>query len=91
MNNRRGQGLVEYLVIVALIGVASMAVIRVVGANLSIQFAKINEALGGQRKNLTEVNVTADMIKKKDLTNFLEGARIEDTEKSNRRGRPTQQ
>ncbi len=78
MNNRRGQGLVEYLIIVALVGVASMAVIRVVGANLSIQFARVNEALGGKHLDrLNEVNVTADMVKKKDLTNFLQGARLE--------------
>lgn len=78
MNNRRGQGLVEYLIIVALVGVASMAVIRVVGANLSIQFARVNEALGGKHLNhLNEVNVTADMVKKKDLTNFLQGARLD--------------
>jgi pilus assembly protein Flp/PilA len=80
VNNRRGQGLVEYLVIVALIGVASMAVIRVVGANLSIQFARVNEALGGRHiDHLNEANVTADMVKKKDLTNFLEGARLENS------------
>lgn len=89
MNNRRGQGLVEYLVIVALIGVASMAVIRVVGANLSIQFARVNEALGGQHiDHLNEVNVTADMVKKKDLTNFLEGARLDNSNKHKDRGNP---
>lgn len=76
--NRKGQGLVEYLIIVAIVGVASMAVIRVVGANVSIQFARINEALGGRKiERLQEQNVTEDMVKRKDLTNFLDGARKE--------------
>ena len=78
--NRKGQGLVEYLIIVALVGVATMAVVRVVGTNVSIQFAKVNEALGGRHiSHLNEQNVTSEMVKRKDLTNFLDGARLENS------------
>ena len=76
--HQKGQGLVEYLIIVALVGVATMSVIRVVGANVSIQFAHVNEALGGKKiDHMNEQNVTAEMVKRKDITNFFEGSRIE--------------
>lgn len=79
---KKGQGLVEYLIIVALVGVATMAVVRVVGANISIQFARINESLGGKHiAKLNEQNVTEDMVKRKDITNFFEGSRIETPKK----------
>jgi Flp pilus assembly pilin Flp len=78
LGNRKGQGLVEYLIIVALVSVATMSVIRVVGANVSIQFARVNEALGGRKiDHMNEQNVTADMVKRKDITNFFEGSRNE--------------
>ena len=78
---KKGQSLVEYLIIVALVGVATMAVVRVVGANVSIQFAHINEALGGKHiEKLNEQNVTSDMVKRKDITNFFEGSRLDKTE-----------
>ena len=83
--NRKGQGLVEYLIIVALVGVATMAVIRGVGANVAVQFARVNEALGGKHLDkLNEQNVTEEMVKRKDLTNFLEGARNDKSAQSSR-------
>lgn len=76
--NQKGQGLIEYLIIVALVAVATMGVVRVVGANVSVQFARVNQALGGKAvDHMNEHNVSKDMVKKKDLSNFLEGARNE--------------
>lgn len=75
LKNKKGQGLIEYLIIVAIVAVGSIAVIKVVGANLRVQFANVAQALGGnssQKKQSHEV--TDAMVKKKDFSNFFEGS-----------------
>jgi Flp pilus assembly pilin Flp len=73
--NRRGQGLIEYLVLVALIAVGSLAVVRVVGANVSVQFAQIAKALGSKTsEDLSAKEITKTMVRKRDLNTFMQGA-----------------
>ncbi len=75
ISNKKGQGLIEYLIIVAIVAVGSISVIKVVGANLDVQFANVAQALGGngsQEKKAHEVTDT--MYKKRDLGNFFEGS-----------------
>ena len=73
--NTKGQGLVEYLIIVAIVAIGSISVIKVVGGNLNVQFANIAQALGGTRSRKKEAHeVTDGMYKKKDLGNFFEGS-----------------
>lgn len=73
VNNRKGQSLIEYLVLVCLIAVGSMAVIRVVGKNVRVQFANISRALDGKSKLETE-DVSADDYSKRDFSDFMKGA-----------------
>lgn len=71
----KGQGLIEYLIIVAIIAIGSIAVIKVVGANLDVQFANVAQALGGNGSRKKEAHeVTDNMYKKRDLGNFFEGS-----------------
>ncbi len=73
--NSKGQGLIEYLVIVAIVAVGSIAVIKVVGANINVQFANIAQALGGKSSTKIEAHdVTETMYRKKDLGSFFEDA-----------------
>lgn len=73
--NQQGQGLIEYLIIVALVAVSALGVMRVVGANVSVQFANIAKALGsGDDQQLKAHQIEAGMYSKKDLSNFLKGA-----------------
>lgn len=75
VRDRRGQGLIEYLILVALVAVGSIAVVRVVGSSVSLQYAKIAKALGATVEGkLSAQSVSDGMYKKKDLTNFLNGA-----------------
>lgn len=72
-SNRRGQGLIEYLIIVAIVAIGSISVIKVVGANLDVQLGNVAQALGGtqsQKRNAYEVPTTA--TRKKDLSNFFD-------------------
>lgn len=72
LRNQRGQGLVEYLVIVALMGVATIAIVRTMGAAVSARFATVTEALQGSKQSY-RVDIKKDQFKKKDLGNFFDG------------------
>lgn len=81
LRNQKGQGLVEYLVLVALISVATIGVVKVVGKNLAKQYENVNRALGAKNADKLELeNASATALKQKDLSNFIEGSRI-DTQK----------
>ncbi len=73
--NRKGQGLIEYLIIVAIVAVGSIAVMRVVGGNIHVQFANVAQALGGKESQKKEIyKVSDNMVKKRDFSNFFEGS-----------------
>ncbi len=72
IKNQKGQGLIEYLIIVALVGVATIGVVRVVGSNLSTQFANVANALGGHGDREIRVEATnKELYKKKNLSDFM--------------------
>lgn len=75
IKNEKGQGLMEYLILVALITVASIGVVRVVGSNVSRQYAKVNNALGAEGRSPTLLEVNGSDTQKKDLSDFVTGAR----------------
>ena len=75
IKNKKGQGLVEYLIIVAIVAVGSISVIKVVGANIDVQFANVAQALGGTDSRKKEAHkVTYTMYKKRDFSDFFEGS-----------------
>ena len=76
IKNSKGQGMVEYMILVALIAAGTIGVVRVVGYNIGIQYENINRALGS--KNATQLQTqSADqsILNKKDLSDFLQGTR----------------
>lgn len=73
--NQRGQGLIEYLILVALVAISSIAVMRTVGQSVNTQFAKVAKGLGASVDGeVSRPKVAATSYKKRDLTNFLQGA-----------------
>ncbi|NUN04405.1 MAG: Flp family type IVb pilin [Bdellovibrio sp.] len=75
LKNNKGQGLIEYLVIVAIVAVGSIAVIKTVGANLNVKFATVANALGGKETRAIKAHeVTESMYKKRDFSDFFEGS-----------------
>ncbi len=88
IQNNRGQGLIEYLVLVCLIAVGSMAVVRVVGKNVRVQFANISRALGGQGQDpLKTEQVNPDDYSKRDFSDFMKGASSEDSKSNSSAGK----
>ncbi len=74
--NNRGQGLVEYLIIVCLMAVGTMAIMRVMNRTVQGQFARIAVTLqGGDKKSVRLETITEDDYKKRDMSNFFHGAR----------------
>lgn len=75
LKNKKGQGLIEYLIIVAIVAVGSIAVIKTVGANIDVKFATVAQALGGtQTQQVKAHEVTESMYKKRDFSDFFEGS-----------------
>ncbi len=46
--NKKGQGMTEYIIIVALIAIAAIVVIKLFGQQIRNQFAIITGSIGGQ-------------------------------------------
>jgi Flp pilus assembly pilin Flp len=75
LRNQKGQTLIEYLIIVALVGVGSIALMRAVSQNINAKFAGIVHALGGTVEgNRTAATVTENMYRKRDMKDFVNGA-----------------
>lgn len=73
IKNPRGQGLIEYLVIVALVAVATIGVVRVLGQAVNSRFATITYALQGKKAKPAIDAIPEEHLKKKDLGNFMDG------------------
>ena len=74
--NNHGQGLIEYVIIVALVAVGSLSLLRVLNQSLNFQFAQISKALGAKTQDKMKApEVTAHQLQKKDLSNFMQGVR----------------
>ena len=69
--NKRGQGMTEYIIIVALIAIAAIGVITLFGDNIRRLFGSSADALGGS-VSITNPNKTksTNVVQKKGLADF---------------------
>ncbi len=75
VRNSKGQTLIEYLIIIALVGVGSIALMRVVSQNINYRFAKVVEALGGHvDSGAGAAAVSSTMTRTRDMKDFAKGA-----------------
>lgn len=56
LRTARGQGLLEYLILLCLVSVSAIAVVSVVGQNLRARYATISAALRGDKDVKKELN-----------------------------------
>ncbi len=61
--NKSGQGMTEYIIIVAIIAIGAILVVGLFGKNIKTAFAKSAEGLSSRRSGNTFVAVSADDIK----------------------------
>jgi hypothetical protein len=72
--SQKGQSLVEYLIIVAIVGIGSIALMRAIGQNLNARFADVVYSLGGNVEgNRKAADVSTHMYRKRDLKDFAQG------------------
>ena len=75
MKKYSGQGLVEYLILLCLITVSSIAVVSVVGQNIKAQYAKISNAITGKGAEVPMSDVKSESSKLRGMDNYYESSR----------------
>ena len=70
LRRNRGQGMTEYIIIVALIAIAAIAVISLFGDNIRQLFGASANALSGQAVNANNGQTANTSVQKKNLSNF---------------------
>ena len=81
LKKARGQGMTEYIIIVALIAIAAIGVITLFGDNIKALFGMSADALAGQTnvtKRTKQSNI--DKMEKKGLSNFSQNNENSGTE-----------
>ena len=81
MKKKRGQGLIEYLILVALMAVATIGIVRVLNQTVKSRFANAIHALQGTSKRAKTDSVKSSDYKKSDLSDFMNGAASESKKK----------
>jgi pilus assembly protein Flp/PilA len=70
IRKNRGQGMTEYIIIVALIAIAAIGVITLFGDNVRQLFASSAEALAGNDQVINQGQTAGQSTIKKNLSNF---------------------
>ena len=72
--NQRGQSLIEYVVLVAIIGVGTVVLVRKLQNTVSVNLANIVHGLQSDEKRKSSfIKVDESDVKMKDFTNFMNG------------------
>jgi len=79
--NSKGQGLIEYLILVALMGVATIAIVRTLNQTVKSRFANSIYALQGRPQKAKTHNIRKEEYERSDLSDFVTGAASSDTKK----------
>jgi Flp pilus assembly pilin Flp len=72
---KSGQGMVEYIILVAIIAVASLAIVKVLGNTVSRKIAQITFSLQGKHReadNVGDAEVRREHYQKRGLDDFYE-------------------
>ena len=78
---QKGQGLIEYLIILALMGAATIGIVSKLNQNVKAQFANVIYSIqGGKKKRAERSSVNERDYAKSDFSNFMNGTQ---TTKSN--------
>lgn len=75
LRNSRGQSLIEYVILVALVGVATMGMVRLLQKSIKVNLANVVHAMqsDGRRRESHE-RVSNDDVRKSDFSDFMNGA-----------------
>jgi len=75
IRNQRGQGLIEYVILVALVGVATIGMVRLLQNSINVNLANVVHALQSDSKRKESFErIESDDLRKKDFSDFMNGA-----------------
>jgi pilus assembly protein Flp/PilA len=74
IKNQKGQSLIEYLLLVAVMGVAAIGVVRILSQTVQAKFAQVAESLNGRTPTAQAEAVTREHYTKRNMGDFFEGA-----------------
>ncbi|MCY4512061.1 MAG: hypothetical protein OXB86_00060 [Bdellovibrionales bacterium] len=74
----KGQGLVEYLILIALMGVATIGIVRTLNQTVKSRFANAIYALQGRKQKAKTHTLKKEEYQRSDLSNFMTGATSSD-------------
>ena len=72
LSKRRGQGMTEYIIIVALIAIAAIGVITLFGNNIRKLFGQSADALAGNADVKNDADARKTQLEEKKMENFGE-------------------
>ena len=75
VKNQKGQGLIEYVILVALVAVATMGLVRILQKSVKVNLANVVHALQADgKRHETQERITEDDLRKSDFNDFMNGA-----------------
>ena len=75
IQNQKGQALMEYLILVCLMGVACIGMVRLLQNTVNVNFANaVNSLQGGSSRKVSYEKVEESDTKKKDFSDFMRGS-----------------
>jgi len=73
VKNQRGQSLIEYVILVALIGVATMGMVRLLQDTVKVSLANVIGSLGTHNFTHRRSSAITDQdLRRSDFSNFME-------------------
>ena len=81
VRNQKGQSLIEYVVLVALVGVGTMGLVRVLQKTVNVNVGRVVNALQGKEDRPQHEALKDDDFRKKDFSDFMNGAVARDGKK----------
>ena len=73
LRGRGGQGLIEYLILVALMAVATIGVVRALNYVVQVQFGNVIRTVEGNNHKIQTRSFDESTIHKRDLSDFMKG------------------
>lgn len=75
LKNNKGQSLIEYLLLVALMAIGTIAVLRTLNKTVAVNFSNVTSALQGEgAKKVSHERVSEGDFKKRDMSSFMSGS-----------------
>jgi Flp pilus assembly pilin Flp len=75
LRNQRGQSLIEYVILVALVGVATIGMVRLLQKSVKVNLANVVHALQSDKKHKESFEtISEDDLRKSDFSDFMNGA-----------------